>query len=152
MKFNNRISIAFLCLLIAFTMNGCSNKKYNSNPYLHESTEDISEQSILHFNFDSSTILTEDYDKLDTVATYYISGDGKDDNIVIYGHTDEIGTSSYNLALGKRRANSIKNYLENKGMNPKRIEIVSLGFANPAISGSTEEARTANRRAQIIKK
>jgi peptidoglycan-associated lipoprotein len=160
MKFNNRINIVIFCILVAFIMNGCTNKNiykgHTLNPYAHESTEDISEdipeQYIFNFNFDSSAILIEDYKKLDAVATYYIYGDGKDNDIIIYGHTDQVGTSSYNLALGEKRANSIKNYLVNKGMNPERMKVISFGFEKPAISGSTKEARTANRRVQIVTK
>lgn len=67
--------------------------------------------------------------------------------VSIEGHADERGTREYNLALGERRANSVKNYLVALGISPSRISTVSYGKERPAVPGSNEEAWAQNRRA-----
>ncbi len=67
-------------------------------------------------------------------------------NITIEGHADERGTREYNLALGERRANSVKNYLVALGVSPARINTVSYGKERPAVPGANETAWSQNRR------
>lgn len=71
-------------------------------------------------------------------------------NIVIQGHTDERGTRTYNLALGERRANAIRDYLIAKGVVAKRIEVISFGFERPLDPEHNETAWDLNRRAVIV--
>ena len=66
----------------------------------------------------------------------------------IEGHTDERGDEEYNLALGERRANSVKRYLENLGVDGSRMRILSYGEAKPAVAGHTEDAWRYNRRVE----
>ena len=68
-------------------------------------------------------------------------------HFVIQGHTDERGTREYNLALGEKRANAVKNYLIALGVDSSRIETVSYGKERPAVLGSTPSAWSQNRRA-----
>ncbi|WP_157215023.1 peptidoglycan-associated lipoprotein Pal [Flavisphingomonas formosensis] len=70
--------------------------------------------------------------------------------ITIEGHCDERGTREYNLALGDRRANSVKNYLAGKGISTARITTISYGKERPAALGSDEEAWAQNRRAVTV--
>jgi peptidoglycan-associated lipoprotein len=65
----------------------------------------------------------------------------------IEGNADERGTREYNLALGSRRANSIKDFLTSRGIAPDRIETISYGKEMPIDSGNTEEAYAKNRNA-----
>lgn len=67
-------------------------------------------------------------------------------NVTIKGHADERGTREYNLALGERRANAIKNYLVALGVPGTRINTISYGKEQPAVMGSNEEAFAQNRR------
>lgn len=67
----------------------------------------------------------------------------------IEGHTDERGTRAYNLALGERRANSVKRYLTTLGVASNRVNTVSFGEERPAVTGSTKDAWALNRRAQF---
>ena len=67
-------------------------------------------------------------------------------NLTIEGHADERGTREYNLALGERRANSVKNYLTGLGVPATRINTVSYGKERPAVVGSNAEAWAQNRR------
>ena len=70
--------------------------------------------------------------------------------VTIEGHTDERGTREYNLALGERRAISVKNYLVALGIDPSRIATVSYGKERPVALGSNPEAWAQNRRAVTV--
>lgn len=70
-------------------------------------------------------------------------------NIIIEGHADERGTREYNLALGERRANSMKNYLIALGVAQNRIETVTYGKERPAVAGASEAAWAQNRRGVV---
>ncbi len=76
----------------------------------------------------------------------------KDVKIVIEGHTCNIGTNAYNLALGEKRAQAVKDFLVSNGIDPSRIEIISYGEERPAFDNTYEETRRFNRRAHIKKK
>ena len=68
----------------------------------------------------------------------------------ITGHTDERGSSEYNLALGLRRAAELKAYLVANGIDASRIDISSMGEERPAVAGSAESAWAQNRRAEFV--
>ena len=70
--------------------------------------------------------------------------------LVVEGHADERGTREYNLALGERRANSVKNYLVALGINGGRLTTISYGKERPAVAGSNESAWAQNRRSQVV--
>ena len=70
--------------------------------------------------------------------------------ITIEGHTDERGTREYNLALGDRRANAVKNYLVALDIEPNRILTISYGEERPAEPGNGETAWAKNRRAVSV--
>jgi peptidoglycan-associated lipoprotein len=69
--------------------------------------------------------------------------------VKIEGHCDERGSEEYNLALGKRRAASVKRYLEDLGVSSKRFEVVSYGESKPAVVGHDESAWRFNRRSAM---
>jgi peptidoglycan-associated lipoprotein len=70
--------------------------------------------------------------------------------LTVEGHTDERGTREYNLALGDRRANAVKNYLVALGIDPVRILTISYGEERPAEPGNDETAWANNRRAVSV--
>ena len=70
--------------------------------------------------------------------------------IVVEGHADERGTREYNLALGERRANAVKNYLVAVGVSPSRVSTISYGKEQPAVLGATEAAWAQNRRGVTV--
>ena len=70
--------------------------------------------------------------------------------VVIEGHCDERGTREYNLALGERRANAVKNYLVALGVNESRVMTISYGKERPVALGSNESAWAQNRRSVTI--
>ena len=71
-------------------------------------------------------------------------------NIVLEGHADERGTREYNLALGERRGNSVKEFLTSLGVDPGRLTVISYGKERPAAEGSTSESWAENRRAVLV--
>ncbi len=70
-------------------------------------------------------------------------------NITIEGHCDLRGTTSYNLALGERRAASVRNYLRDLGVHSQRMTVISFGEEQPLDTAQTEKAHQKNRRAQF---
>lgn len=71
-------------------------------------------------------------------------------NIVVEGHADERGTREYNLALGEKRATTVRNYLIANGVDAGRIQVISYGKERPAVLGSDESAWAQNRRAVVV--
>ncbi|MFP5472968.1 MAG: OmpA family protein, partial [Gammaproteobacteria bacterium] len=70
--------------------------------------------------------------------------------ISIEGHTDDLGGSEYNLALGQKRSEAVRRALTLLGVNDSQIEAVSFGKEKPAVQGTSEDARAQNRRAEIV--
>lgn len=70
--------------------------------------------------------------------------------IVVEGHCDERGTREYNLALGEKRANAVKDYMMANGIEAGRIRTISYGKERPDVFGSTEDAWSKNRRSVTI--
>ena len=67
----------------------------------------------------------------------------------VQGHTDERGSDEYNLALGQRRAASIKRFFADRGVEERRLDVVSFGRERPATPGDDDAARARNRRAEF---
>jgi peptidoglycan-associated lipoprotein len=70
--------------------------------------------------------------------------------VTFEGHCDERGTAEYNLALGERRANSVKTYMLSLGIAPDRLRTVSYGKEFPFDQGHSEDAWSQNRRAHFV--
>ena len=70
--------------------------------------------------------------------------------LTIEGHTCNIGTAEYNLALGERRANAVRDYLASNGIAAGRLQTVSYGEERPKYDNSREETRRMNRRAAMV--
>jgi len=71
-------------------------------------------------------------------------------NVTIEGHADERGTREYNLALGDRRANAARAYLESRGVASNRMQVISWGKERPQVAESNEAAWAQNRRAVTV--
>ena len=70
--------------------------------------------------------------------------------VTIEGHCDERGTREYNIALGDRRANAAKNYLQGRGIDPGRMTVISWGKERPQALGSDETSWAQNRRSVTV--
>ena len=100
------------------------------------------------FETDSYTIDGEDRATLDTQAAWLTQNPNV--RVTIEGHADERGTREYNLALGDRRANAAKNYLQSRGIAASRMNVISWGKERPEALGSDESAWAQNRRAVTV--
>jgi outer membrane protein OmpA-like peptidoglycan-associated protein len=101
----------------------------------------------VYFDFDRSTLRPEALRLLDDAVTKLQANPGR--NIVIEGHTCSIGTAEYNLALGERRAASVRDYLISRGVPAARLQTRSYGEESPKYDNSREETRRLNRRAAL---
>ena len=72
-------------------------------------------------------------------------------SVRIEGHADERGSREYNMALGERRANAVRDYLVLQGVDSSLIETVSYGEERPVDAGSYDSAWSQNRRAELVK-
>jgi peptidoglycan-associated lipoprotein len=100
------------------------------------------------FDFDSFALDDQDRSTLDAQAAWLTRNTGV--RVTIEGHADERGTREYNLALGDRRANAARDYLQSRGISPGRMQTISWGKERPANPASTEEAYAENRRAVTV--
>ncbi len=96
------------------------------------------------FDFDSYAIKREYYPLLDSISEWLKMR--KEKNVLIEGHCDERGTHEYNLILGQKRAEAVKEYLVRKGVDEKRLKTISYGKERPLDPRHTEEAWAKNRR------
>ncbi|GIX48368.1 MAG: peptidoglycan-associated lipoprotein [Candidatus Tectimicrobiota bacterium] len=109
--------------------------------------EDFLHQDV-HFAFDSFALSEEAKALLEKKAAWLAAHPHV--KVLIEGHCDERGTQAYNLALGERRANAVKQYLVALGIDPARLSTVSYGEERPLDPGHNEEAWAKNRRAHFV--
>ena len=100
------------------------------------------------FATNKSTLTTAARDTLRKQAAWIRK---KDVSISVEGHADERGTREYNLALGERRANGVKDYLMTYGISGSKITVISYGKERPVNSGSSPLAWSQNRRSVTVK-
>jgi peptidoglycan-associated lipoprotein len=100
--------------------------------------------AMINFDYDQAVVRQADQATLDRKAAIMAANPGV--KIRIAGHADERGSDEYNLALGNRRAAAAKRYLENKGVDGSRVDVVSYGEERPLNPGNDETAYAQNRR------
>ena len=107
----------------------------------------VMDERALNFDFDKSVVKPQYFEMLHKFVEYVNFNDYE---VVIEGHTDSKGTNAYNMALGMRRAQSVKAKLLEFGMDPSRIvETVSKGEEEPVATNTTDEGRAQNRRIEF---
>ncbi len=99
------------------------------------------------FAFDSSNLQSQFLPVLDNVAGTL--NEYNQTIVEVAGHTDSVGTDSYNQALSERRANSVAGYLGSKGIMQQRMIVVGAGETRPVASNDTDSGRAQNRRVEI---
>lgn len=110
--------------------------------------ESLLAKRAVYFPYDSSELSEEQREILNAHARYL--GDHPEVQVVLEGHTDERGSREYNLALGERRAKSVLQYLNLRGVNDQQLEAISFGEERPAQLGDDESAWQYNRRVEIL--
>ena len=101
----------------------------------------------MYFNYDESSLSDDTRAKLarnaDLLKTTQLL-------VTIEGHADERGTNEYNLALGDRRANAVRDYLTSLGVDAGRLRTLSYGEERPVCTESDESCWSQNRRAHMV--
>lgn len=107
-------------------------------------------EKIVYFDFDSYTIKPEFQSTIEAHAQFLKANNRA--KLSLEGHTDERGGREYNLALGQKRADAVRQGLSLLGVNASQIETVSFGEEKPAMQGDDESAFSKNRRAEFFYK
>ena len=102
---------------------------------------------IVYFDFDSY-VVKDDYRPVIEANAKALTSNRKM-KMAVEGHTDDRGSSEYNLALGQRRAEAVVRSLTLVGADATQLEAVSFGKERPAVQGENEEAWAKNRRAEL---
>ena len=108
---------------------------------------DVTLRNEVLFDVDSSTLRASARDELDKLAEVFRKY--PDTVLRVEGHADSTGTYSHNQQLSDRRAESVRNYLERRGVSGARIDAIGYGESEPRASNATAEGRQLNRRVEI---
>jgi peptidoglycan-associated lipoprotein len=103
--------------------------------------------TVVYFEYDSDRLTAETEDRLRTKASILRANPSLE--LRIEGHADERGSTEYNLALGQRRAETVRSFLSGYGVTSNRLATISYGKERPAMAGSNETAWSRNRRAEF---
>ena len=150
----------FLVLVACLVLSACASTKkvtevggqIKDDVYIGSDTVEYLASGVpdrVFFATNESVLTTKSRDTLRKQATWLRKN--SDINIVVEGHADERGTREYNLALGERRANAVKDYLMTYGVSADRISVISYGKERPVDSGSNPLSWSKNRRSVTVK-
>ena len=103
------------------------------------------------FDFDKDTIKADARPQLDAIADR-VRGLESVESVSIVGHTDSVGSDAYNEDLSMRRANAVKNYLLDKGVDASVMNTSGMGESQPVADNGSREGRAQNRRVEITLK
>lgn len=102
----------------------------------------------VYFDLDRYTVRTDGQPVVRAHSEFL--NKNRNQHVLLQGNTDERGTAEYNLALGQRRSEAVKNAMSTLGVNTSQIEAVSLGKEKPKAQGSNEAAWAENRRVDFV--
>lgn len=105
------------------------------------------DKSGVSFAFDSADLTPEAKQNLDAVAEVFL--EFPDTDLMIEGHTDNVGDENYNMKLSKRRADAVVSYLTSQGVAGKRFSVEAFGETRPRFDNATKEGQAKNRRVEI---
>ncbi len=127
-------------------------KENKGCPKVKKEEEEVLIQAMkgLFFKTGSAVIKPESYAKLNNVVS--VMNNNSKINLSIEGHTDNVGNPTSNLNLSKRRAESARNYLIQKGVDASRLTAIGYGNSRPIAENTTQEGRTQNRRVEFVVK
>jgi peptidoglycan-associated lipoprotein len=157
MIFNKRLNRFLLVIIASIALSACATQKktgmMQGDVYTGTDTVEYLATGVkdrVFFATNKSTLTTASRDTLRKQAAW-MRKKGKKLTFSIEGHADERGTREYNLALGERRANAVKDYLMTYGISGSRLSVISYGKERPVNSGSNPLAWSQNRRAVTVK-
>jgi len=113
-----------------------------------EDDDPLLDELVVYFDFDRDEVKSEYRDMLRAHADFL--NENPRARLRLEGHTDERGSREYNVALGERRALSVRRFLLLQGVSSDQLTTVSYGEERPAVDGRNEEARRRNRRVELV--
>ena len=162
---SNKLTKNFFAMVIfTFVLSSCSSMNVTEETLYDRNIQtvqaSVAEEATLDYEtkaiFTNATILFEfDSFNLSSKSIQTLKGavvamkNNSTIKITISGHADERGTREYNLALGQRRAESVKDYFALNGVNKSRVSVKSYGEERPLAFGTDEVSHAKNRRAEI---
>jgi peptidoglycan-associated lipoprotein len=157
MNFSSGFKKYLLIILAGFALTACATSKKSSGKmqgdvYTGSDTIEYLASGVkdrVFFATNKSTLTTASRDTLRKQAAWMRKKSKS--TFTIEGHADERGTREYNLALGERRANAVKDYLMTYGISGDRLSVISYGKERPVNSGSSPLAWSQNRRSVTVK-
>ena len=156
MTLNKNLKNVLLVIFTTLILSACSTAKksgdIDGDVYTGKETVEFLAAGVpdrVFFATNKSSLTTASRATLRKQATFLRKN--KNLTVTIEGHADERGTREYNLALGERRANAVKDYLMTYVISGSRISVISYGKERPVNSGSTPLAWSQNRRAVTVK-
>lgn len=114
---------------------------------LYEAYPRVKDQISVKFDFNKAALKSQEERKLVSILAYLQLHPQA--NLFVYGHTDSIGSAEVNDRLSTKRAETIKAYLEIKGIDPTRVRTIGRGLYFPIASNATAEGRQKNRRTDL---
>jgi OOP family OmpA-OmpF porin len=112
-----------------------------------EEVEVISISSDVLFDFDKAVVKEQFKPQLDEIAAYLVADTNK--RLLVWGHTDTVGTEQYNMGLSVRRADAVAEYLESKGVDASRLTIQGFGETKLAVPTGDQVPEPRNRRVEV---
>jgi len=157
MNFTSNIRKLLVILLAGIALSACATQgkksgQMQSDVYTGSDTVEFLASGVrdrVFFATNRSILTTASRDVLRKQAAFMRKK--KDLTFTIEGHADERGTREFNLALGERRANAVKDYLMTYGISSNRLSVISYGKERPVNSGSNPLAWSQNRRSVTVK-
>ena len=101
----------------------------------------------IEFDFDRAELRPENRELLSRIVGILLSSEGY--SLYVYGHTDDVGSADYNLELSERRAEAVRDYLVETGIDGAIIDTKGYGKSSPRADGIDAESRAKNRRVEI---
>ena len=155
--YKNKLNFFIVIIFLAScsSMNVTEEKVYDddvktvtaSSESVSYTTKAVFANATVYFEFDKSNLTSKSIQTLKSAVN--AMNKNSSINITIAGHADERGTREYNLALGQRRAESVKDYFVLNGISSNRITVKSYGEEKPAVKGQDERSYARNRRVEI---
>tara|TARA_B100001245_G_C22840143_1_gene403901 strand:- start:297 stop:770 length:474 start_codon:yes stop_codon:yes gene_type:complete len=157
MRYAPSIRKILIVVLASFALTACATSKKSTGKmqgdvYTGTDTVEYLATGVkdrVFFATNKSTLTTASRDTLRKQAAWMRKN--SDLSVTVEGHADERGTREYNLALGERRANAVKDYLMTYGISGSRVAVISYGKERPVNSGSTPLSWSQNRRSVTVK-
>lgn len=152
--------VVFFSVMIAIGFEGCAKKQVKEDRDIQEGELGVGgrvgpveigysgKMNIVHFDYDAYGLTQEAREVLKNNVGWLKQN--KNISVQIEGHCDNRGTEGYNLALGQKRAETVRNYFVDLGVSPNRLTTISYGEEKPADPAETEEGWSKNRRAEFV--